>query len=316
MNQYELIENYTIEQLAEMVIKLKNGKENKTMDILDMQKCQEEYEKFLKESPFQSEIEKIARDICERQDNAMAMEFTRVICNLLKENGVFVHKTEYRRMEDVSKNTIKERYGIIFDSMDFSEHDKKFTDEINRLKSELDRKETTINQIDDILNELFGVTHDIAKTDEFKKILRDKLKGNVGSEGYREKQKKTNNFYGMYANSAKNLIKDNVLMFLGILTKELVENGIDFRYDMENEMKVYDITIKDNKTIADFLPAEPIKVADMMISAEGENEKVIVEKGFPCAYRTTHNLFDISELRQIAEHLLVYCNNQKENDNE
>lgn len=99
-------------------------------------------------------------------------------------------------------------------------------DESEKLKSQLHRKETTINQIDKILNRLFGVTHDIVETpDELEKILMEK------ADGY--------------------------------------------------------------KTISDFLPTEPIKVADILI-----NE-----------YHTTDYMgFDISELRQIAEHLLVYCN--------
>lgn len=46
--------------------------------------------------------------------------------------------------------------------------------ETEPLKKELERKQTAINQIDDILNELFSVTHDVAKTPEgFKKILKE-----------------------------------------------------------------------------------------------------------------------------------------------
>lgn len=53
----------------------------------------------------------------------------------------------------------------------------------------------------------------------------------------------------------------------------------------------------DEVSISDFLPTEPIKVADMLISE----------------FHTTDYMgFDISELRQIAEHLLVYCNHHGE----
>lgn len=65
---------------------------------------------------------------------------------------------------------------------------------------------------------------------------------------------------------------------------------------------------KELRTISDFLPAEPIKVADMLISAEGEYERNAIGKAFYGNDKGTYNLFDISELRQIAEHLLVYCN--------
>lgn len=107
--------------------------------------------------------------------------------------------------------------------------------ENEKLKFKLDRKQTEINQIDEILNELFGVTHDIAKPAEFEKILREKA--------------------------------------------------------------------EDYKTISDFLPEEPIEVASMLINVE-KNEELL-------GIRDAFHIFDISELRQIAEHLLVYCNANK-----
>ena len=140
----------------------------------------------------------------------------------------------------------------------------------------------------------------------------NKLKGDVDGMNYQEKQDKTNNFYGIYAHSAKNLTKDDLLMFLGILTKELIKNGIDFRYEMEKELKVWDIKIKRDKDIADFLPTEPIKVADMLINAKGEYERNPIAKEFCRADKGTYRIFDISELKQIAEHLLVYCNHNEE----
>lgn len=101
------------------------------------------------------------------------------------------------------------------------------------LKSKLDQRETTINQIDDILEKLFDVTHDIvSKPDEFEKILTEK------AEGY--------------------------------------------------------------KTISDFLPEEPIEVASMLIKSMDERSKP--HDGLIYLH------YNISELRQIAEHLLVYCN--------
>lgn len=140
----------------------------------------------------------------------------------------------------------------------------------------------------------------------------EKLKGNEGSEDYCEKQEKTNNFYGMYACSARNLTKDDLLMFLGILTKEMIANGIDFRYEMEKEMKVWDIQIKNNRVIADFLPTEPIKVADMLINVEGKYEHNPLAKAFCGTDKGTYRIFDVGKLKQIAEHLLVYCNHHGE----
>lgn len=202
MNKSELLSTYTSEHLAEMVVKLQNGKEKPTMNIPDIQKCQDEYEKLLKESPLESTISKISRDILEQKNNAMAMEFTRIICDLLKKYGVHVHCTKTKFRENITHNSIEEKYGIVFDSMDFSEHDKEFTDEIEKLKMELERNRTTVNQIDDILRELFGATHDMAKPDEFKEILRGKAKewhcrfslrnGKKRIQGRFESRKRTN----------------------------------------------------------------------------------------------------------------------------
>lgn len=220
-----------------------NNRGEKSMNIPGIQKCQEEYEKLLKESPLEGVMDKICKDILEQKNNAMAMEFTRIICDLLKRYGVYVHCTETKFREKITTNSIEEQYGIVFDSMDFSQHDKEFTDEIEELKKQLDSSQTTINQIDFILEKLFDVRHDtVDKPDEFEKILSERAKGNV----------------------------------------------------------------------TDFLPTEPIKVADMLINAEGEYEHNPLAKALCGEDKDTYRIFDVSELRQIAEHLLVYCNHNKE----
>lgn len=63
----------------------------------------------------------------------------------------------------------------------------------------------------------------------------------------------------------------------------------------------------------DEFPTEPIKVADMLISATYTRKKSDMEKAIQKAFgnnadTVTENVYSISELRQIAEHLLVYCN--------
>lgn len=118
---------------------------------------------------------------------------------------------------------------------------------IDFLNRSLERGKTIINQIDDILEKLFGVRHDtVDKPDEFEKILAEKSKGNI----------------------------------------------------------------------TDFLPEEPIKVTDILINADGKYERSPIAKVFCGKDNGTYRIFDVSELRQIAEHLLVYCNNQKESVNE
>lgn len=116
---------------------------------------------------------------------------------------------------------------------------------IDFLNNCLERGKNTINQIDYILEKLFGVRHDtVDKPDEFEKILHERIKGNV----------------------------------------------------------------------TDFLPTEPIKVADMLINAEGEYEHNPIVKKICVTDKGTYRIFEISELRQIAEHLLIYCNHNKEEE--
>ena len=66
--------------------------------------------------------------------------------------------------------------------------------------------------------------------------------------------------------------------------------------------------------LSKFLPAEPIKVADMLINAEGEYEHNPIEKAFCGTDKGKYKIFDVSELRQIAEHLLIYCNHNEEEE--
>ena len=177
------------------------------------------------------------------------IESLSTICTELIDNGVefgsggVYLKDGFLKAEDL-------RYGVpstreLF-TLNFKYHDKEFTNQIEELENKLNRSQNTINQIDEILEKLFGVRHDIGKPDEFEKILSEIAKGNV----------------------------------------------------------------------SDFLPAEPIKVADMLINAEGEYEHNPVVKKICGNDKGTYRIFEASELRQIAEHLLVYCNNQKENVNE
>lgn len=235
MNKQELLENYTAEQLAEMVIELKNiptsGKiscENSGNGDLIKAKCDKCGEEFLA---------------------------------FLDEKYILCKKTEFFGTQDANKQLNKdveklqsevEKYRKAFEDAK-NERDcqiaelKEYTDS---LKCSVDRKQDAINQIDSIICELFGVAH----------------YGDIYSEDFKE------------------------------LLKEKSAVG---------------------KTVYDFMPTEPIKVADMLINATYTREKGDIEKAFYKAFGNNsvmveENMFDISELRQIAEHLFVYCNHNGE----
>lgn len=179
----------------------------------------------------------------------------------------------------------------------------KALEEIDRLQSEVEKYRKAFEHAK---NERDCQIVEYQKKIEELTAENKKLKGNVGSKDYCDKQNKTNNFYGLFANSAKDLTKDDLLMFLGILTKKLIENGIDFRYEMEKELKVWDIKIKNDKVVADFLPTEPIKVVDMLINASKKRINCMTGKEYD------KYIFEKWQLKQIAEHLLVYCNHNGE----
>lgn len=101
---------------------------------------------------FESQIEKIAKAIRDREDKELALAFTNVVCSLLRGNGVVVKTSRYEfetdnethNETDKSTYIIKKEYGVSFDGLDFTEHDKKFKDEIRQLKCELEK---TYNQL-------------------------------------------------------------------------------------------------------------------------------------------------------------------------
>ena len=59
------------------------------------------------------------------------------------------------------------------------------------------------------------------------------------------------------------------------------------------------------------LPSEPIKVAEMLIDATETYETSSLAKKFGVGDTATYKLYSNADLRQIAEHLLVYCNNSE-----
>ena len=90
---------------------------------------------------FESQLEKIVKDIRDREDKELALAFTNVVGSLLRENGVFVKTSRYElRTDDESdknKYIIKKEYGISIDGLDFTEHDKVFEDKIELLNRNL-----------------------------------------------------------------------------------------------------------------------------------------------------------------------------------
>lgn len=196
---------------------------------------------------FESQIEKIAKAIRDREDKELALAFTNVVGSLLRENGVAV-KTSRHELEtdnethnETDKNTyiIKKEYGVSFDGLDFTEHDKRFKDEIESLKRQIEKLASIRTRCHESARDSFDL-------------------GNYGC--------------------------------LHIVTAD--------------ELK----TTKDVNDRMVELPFDPLETANMLINATYKAEIPFLER------QVDRNVYDINDLEQIAEHLLVYCKHNREDD--
>lgn len=311
MTKQELTETYTAEQLAEMVVNLQMERENKVFKVQDNKNYKKELDEFLKESSIHNSIDKICKDILEQKNNAMAMEFTNIICDLLKRYGVYVHCTETKFGEKITANSIEEQYGIAFDSVDFSEHDKEFTDKIKKLEEELKESNRKRGEIlwefcDSVKKEDYDeeVNHLQSEVEKYRKAFEDvKNERDCQVAEYRKKIDDLEHDLKTAGEKIQDLAGENM---------KLQCERNDYKSKSEF-LEVDKMRMKQNE-ITDFLPTEPIKVADMLINAEGEYEHNPLAKALYKEDKGTYCIFNIGELRQIAEHLLVYCNHNGEDN--
>ena len=92
--------------------------------------------------------------------------------------------------------------------------------------------------------------------------------------------------------------------------QEIVHELSEKQYELDNlKIKVSDLEDQNKKQE---LPSEPIKVAEMLIDEKITYETSSIAKAFGAGDMETCNLYSKSDLRQIAEHLLVYCNNSED----
>ena len=192
---------------------------------------------------FESQIEKIAKDIRDSEDKELALAFTNVVGSLLRENGVVVKTSRYEfetdNETDKNKYIIKKEYGVSFDGLDFTEHDKEFKDEIARLKRQIEKLASIRMRCHESARDSFDL-------------------GNYGC--------------------------------LHIVTAD--------------ELK----TTKDVNDRMVELPFDPLETANMLINAKYKRENCMTGAIYD------KDVYDIDDLEQIAEHLLVYCKHNWEDD--
>lgn len=214
---------------------------------------------FMNASPIQGTLDKICKDITEQKDSAMALEFTKSICDLMKKNGIFVKCTVPRDVSEITEGHLTVKYGFLFDEIDFSEHDKEFTDEIERLKTELSESKQELEAF-----------HNSATYEEF-------IRTQSENDEYKHRCKKL---------ESKNAEYGDRINFLEKQVKEMTDK---------------------NNSIVHLLPRQPIEVAEVLINADMEEELLGGKM---------YRIFEVNDLRQIAEHLLIYCDFNEDRDNE
>ena len=88
--------------------------------------------------------------------------------------------------------------------------------------------------------------------------------------------------------------------------------------ELESELEVKDNLLKIKNGLLgnnDELPTDPMEVTQMLINSTFECEASNLEKAlFGCEDTRTMERYSIDDLEQIAEHLLVYCKHNREDE--
>ena len=94
------------------------------------------------------------------------------------------------------------------------------------------------------------------------------------------------------------------------LTNQIAELESELE-DNDNPLKIKNGLRGNN----DDLPTDPIEVAQMLINSTFEYESSTLEKAlYKCGDTRTTERYSIDDLEQIAEHLLVYCKHNREDE--
>ena len=212
---------------------------------------------------FGSQFEKIAKDIRDREDKELALAFTNVIGLLLRESGVVIKTSRYEletdNESDKNKYIIKKEYGVSFDGLDFTEHDKRFEDKIVKLEKQIER----------LMREkqfAYDRSEQLMKTADIQNSANEEFKQRIAE-----------------LESKNNQITESIL---------------------RKETKIHELESEETSE----LPFDPLECANYLINATYKNEIPFLER------KVCRNVYNINDLEQIAEHLLVYCKHNRDGE--
>ena len=196
---------------------------------------------------------------------------------------------EWREKCEKAENQIKElehelrkKADSETDGLDFTEHDKRFKDEIERLKRQIEKLASIRTRChesarDSFDSGMYGCLH-IVTADELKNSNEKVAK--IESELF-DVQKSADEYYNKCIDLTNQIEK----------LKSELETKVNFETDR---------LVK--------LPFDPLETANMLINATYKRKN--------CMTGTMYDkdVCDIDDLEQIAEHLLVYCKHNKESE--
>lgn len=118
-----------------------------------------------------------------------------------------------------------------------------------------------------------------------------------------------NDFFSMQDENTK--LKSEVEKYRKVIEDTKKEHNRQI-LEYQNKIDIMTIAIESLQKDSISVHQEPIDIANDLINANGEYENNQIIKAILKEDKGTYRIFDVSELRQIAEHLLVYCNHHGE----
>ena len=362
MTKTELLENYTAEQLADMVEKLDNENTGLKKEILKKTGlCGEAKASFglngpecrcggydiavKKNKELQSEVVKyksaseIKNDEIHKlkwQISSLEEESGRLQAKLDTYNNYLLPRCTKEAKEMIDRNGFNEVMIVTYEEWankkKSGELNAAFLEEIEKIEEYKDARAEDLAACgaDLLTGEVEGLNYVLEKIKKFRfeiggvedlkelnseqKKEIDRIKSEVDKyrKALEDAKKERDCQVAEYRKKIDDLEHD--LKTAGEKIQDLVGENMKLQcerndYKSKSEfLEVERMRVKKNE-IADFLPTEPIKVAEMLITAKGECEPLHIGNG---VFKDTYRIFDVSELRQIAEHLLIYCNHNGE----
>ena len=205
-------------------------------------------------------------------------EYEQVIDEIVK-HGVVI---KINRVVDDNYLSSERKYVGCVVELDFTEHDKMFKDEIESLKRQIEKLASIRMRCHESARDSFdlgkyGCLH-IVTADELKNSNENVAK--IESELF-DAQKLADEYYNKCIDLTNQI--------------EKLESELEEKVDFETDRLVK-------------LPFDPLETANMLINATYKDEIPFLER------QVDRDLYDINDLEQIAEHLLVYCKHNRDGE--